>query len=101
MSPRFPRSLAITGREALAFAKQALLLRHDARAPVMPSGVRDGDDVVVLLHGVFATAGVTRPIRATLTRRPGIHAAAFSYAPGPGVEALSSRLHELLGALPE
>lgn len=99
MPPRFPRSLAIAGREALAFAKQALLLRYDT-SPVTPADARDGDDVVVLLHGVFATAGVTRPIRDALTRHPRVHAASFSYPPGPGVELLAARLAALVGGIP-
>ena len=98
--PWLRRSLAVAGREALAFAKQAWLLRHDAVAPVVPEGATDGDDVVVLLHGLFATAGVMRPIRAAITRHPGVHTAAFTYPPGPGIELLSARLGGILSALP-
>ncbi|MFO0758797.1 MAG: hypothetical protein U0359_20060 [Byssovorax sp.] len=92
--------LRIAGREAMAFARQALLLRHDTRAPVVPEAIADGDDVVVFLHGLFASAGVLRPMRRAVTRSPGVHAAALSYPPGPGVEELSRRLGELLASLP-
>jgi triacylglycerol lipase len=87
-------------REMAAFARQAWLLRHDIEAPVVPEGCVAGDDVVVFLHGLFATAGVLRPIRAAIARHPGVHAAALTYPPGPGVKLLASRLHELLQGLP-
>jgi len=106
-------SIATAAREAAAFARQGWLLRHDAREPVLPSGVDHGDDVVVLLHGLFATAGVLRPLRASLARsradaeRPGpakvhprVHTATFPYFPGPGIEELASRLATVLRAIP-
>lgn len=103
-----PHAIAVAGREAVAFARQALLLRHDVAEPVLPEGARDGDDVVVLLHGLFATAGVLRPMRAAIARQargagaggPAILTAAVSYPLGPGVEALTGRLAATLGALP-
>src|SRR6187551_1694433 len=111
MHPRL-RSLSIAGREALAFARQAWLLPHDTTAPVVPDKVLERDHVVVFLHGLFASAGVLRPLRAAVTGggkgpRNGaaeegarVHAAAFSYAPGPGIEELASRLAEITAALP-
>ena len=101
-------AIAVAGREAVAFARQALLLRHDVAEPVLPEGARDGDDVVVLLHGLFATAGVLRPMRAAIARQargagasgPAILTAAVSYPPGPGIEALSGRLAAAVEALP-
>ena len=97
---RPPGSLAAASREVLAFARQALLLRHDTAAPVTPADVAPGDDVVVFLHGLFASAGVLRPMRAQIMRHLGMHAAALSYAPGPGVDAIASRLALLLHDLP-
>jgi triacylglycerol lipase len=87
-------------REALAFARQGLLLRHDTEDPVIPEGVEDGDDVVVFLHGLFATAGVLRPFRAAIARQPSIHTAALTYFPGPGVEVIAGKLGELCAAIP-
>lgn len=117
-------SIATTGREVAALARQAVLLRHDTAEPVIPADARDGDDVVILMHGLFASAGVLRPLRAAIERhaagkhgraatvraapvgspapppaRP-IHTATLSYAPGPGVEALSERLARVVAALP-
>lgn len=118
-------AFAATGREVASFARQAVLLPYDTLAPVVPAGARDGDDVVIILHGLFASAGVLRPLRTAIERhasasraprgsrspgRPGsaraelpawsVHTATMSYAPGPGVEALSERLAALVSALP-
>lgn len=98
---RIPPTLATAGRELFAFARQAALLRHDARAFVIPTGCRDGDDVVVFLHGLFATAGVLRPIRSAIGRHPGVHTAALSYPPGPGLRPLADRLGHVLAQLPQ
>ncbi|WP_437289932.1 esterase/lipase family protein [Sorangium sp. So ce406] len=116
-------AFASTGREVASFARQAVLLPYDTLAPVVPAGARDGDDVVIILHGLFASAGVLRPLRTAIERhasvsrasrspgRPGssraeppawsVHTATMSYAPGPGVEALSARLATLVSTLPD
>lgn len=108
-------SVVAAGREMAAFARQAVLLPHDVSAPVIPAEARDGDDVVILLHGLFASAGVLRPLRATIAqhatrdgaRRRGpsepprqVHTATMSYPPGPGVELLAERLSSVAAALP-
>ncbi len=98
--PGFALPFLVAGREAMAFARQAWLLRHDLLAPVVPANVGQDDDVVVFLHGLFASAGVLRPMRAQIMRHVGMHAAALSYAPGPGVDAIASRLAVLLQDLP-
>lgn len=97
---RLPQGLATAAREMAAFARQAWLLPYDVRAPVLPDACGAGDDVVVLLHGLFASAGVLRPMRAAITKHPGLHTAALSYPPGPGVEELSARLGKLVAKLP-
>lgn len=102
--PRYARALAlagIAGREAAALARQAWFLRHDTLDPVLPEAVRDGDDVVVFLHGLFATAGVLRPLRVAIERERGLRSAAVSYPAGPGVAAIATRLEAALSALPE
>jgi pimeloyl-ACP methyl ester carboxylesterase len=92
--------LTVTTREIAAFARQAWLLRHDVSAPVLPANARDGDHVVVCLHGLFATAGVLRPLRGRLERHAGVHTATLTYPVGPGVRTLARRLGELLAELP-
>ncbi|MEZ4297855.1 MAG: alpha/beta hydrolase family protein [Polyangiaceae bacterium] len=86
--------------EALSYARQATLLHLDVDRPVVPEGVGEGEDVVVLLHGLFATAGVLRPLRQAVARMARVHTATFTYAPGPDVGALCDRLAGLVGELP-
>ncbi len=93
-------AFAIAAREALAFARQGLLLRHDTAEPVLPQGITADDDVVVFLHGLFATAGVLRPLRAAIGRN-GFHTAALTYFPGPGVAAIAERLRALVAPVPQ
>src|SRR5258706_10075067 len=86
-------------QEALAFARQATLLHRDVLAVYPPHAV-PGDDVVVLLHGLFATAGVLRPLRRRIELEADAHTASFSYAPGLGVESVADSLAELVARLP-
>jgi triacylglycerol lipase len=94
------RSLRTSALEASAFARQAYLLPRDVARPVVPRDVADGDDVVVFLHGLFASAGVLQPMRAHVGRHRRIHTAATSYPPGPGVAFIATRLASLLDVLP-
>lgn len=93
------RSLRVAAREAMAFARQATLLHRDLAAEY-PVEARSGADVVVLLHGLFATAGVLRPLRAHVERAAAARTASFTYAPGAGVESLADRLADLVAELP-
>jgi pimeloyl-ACP methyl ester carboxylesterase len=93
------RALRMAGREAVAFARQAVLLHRDVTTSY-PARAAEGEDVVVLLHGLFATAGVLRPLKARLERDASAHTASFSYVPGPGVERIALRLGALVRALP-
>ena len=83
-------------KEFMAFAKQAALFPRDITAPVIPVEARDGDDVVILLHGLFSSAGALRPLRSAIASyaaqvrgaeaQRAVHTAVLSYAPGFGVE---------------
>jgi triacylglycerol lipase len=94
------------GGEALAIARQAWLLSRDLqpshregeKARAVPS-VPPSQETVVLIHGLFATAGVLRPLRHAVERR-GHATTTLTYAPGPGVAELSSRLASLVSSLP-
>lgn len=85
--------------EALAFARQATLLHRDVAA-TYPRLCEPGDDVVVFLHGLFATAGVLRPMREAVEQGTGAHTASFTYAPHLGVAAVADSLGELVDRLP-
>jgi triacylglycerol lipase len=93
-------TLKAAGLEAVAFARQAVLMHRDVAA-VYPARAEPGEDVVVLLHGLFATAGVLRPIRQHVEQHALAHTASFTYAPGPGVDAVAQSLGQLVKRLPE
>ena len=90
------RSLAALGREALALARQARLLRHDI-ATIVPPGAQP--DVAVLVHGFLATAGVLRPLAEMLEREAGVAIASFTHTPGTSVTTLAERLRALVQQL--
>jgi Palmitoyl protein thioesterase len=91
--------LRAAGREALAFARQATLLHRDVTL-TYPRLAEPGQDVVVLLHGLFATAGVLRPLRRAIEQEALAHTASLSYAPGRGVASIAETLAELIDRLP-
>ena len=79
-------------REALAFARQFTLLHRDLPS-VVPAGERE---LVVLVHGFLATAGVLRPLREHLEAQ-GHAVASFTHPPGIGVQELATRVGEFVG----
>jgi len=85
-------------REARAFIRLASLLPRDLDVCV-PGGVRDGEDVVVLVHGALATAGAWRPLRARLELL-GRHVATFTYGPSRGVKDIAEALAGVVRKLP-
>jgi triacylglycerol lipase len=93
------REWKVAGREALALARQATLLHRDL-VSVAPKGAQSGDDVVVMLHGLFATAGVLRPMRRAIEEGAPALTASLSYAPSTGVAGIALRLAELVSRLP-
>jgi triacylglycerol lipase len=98
-SYRTLRSLEAVGREAVALARQATLFHRDVTV-VIPSA-RSGDHVAVFVHGLFATAGVLRPLRAQIEAGTGALTSTFTYAPGPCVQSIAERLAEIVRGLPE
>ncbi len=73
--------------EAAAMLRQTSYILQDLRRPL--AGGREVR--VVLLHGLYAAAGVFRPLRERIERELGLGTASFSYAVGPGILALSGR----------
>jgi pimeloyl-ACP methyl ester carboxylesterase len=83
--------------EAMATVREAVLLPYDL-APVVPDA-KAGEDVVVLLHGFMATAGVFRPLKTRLERERGVHVASFTHAPGIGIRRIAAQLADLVRKL--
>jgi triacylglycerol lipase len=88
----------LLGDERLALLREATLVARDLTA-VVPQA-RAGDDVVVLVHGFLASAGVFRPLRVRLEREAGARVATFTHAPGVGIRRIARRLGELVDRLP-
>jgi hypothetical protein len=86
------------GLERLALLREMTLVHRDL-AEVVPQA-RPGDDVVVLVHGFLATAGVFRPLRARLERETGARVATFSHAPLVGIRRIARRLKEIVDRIP-
>lgn len=86
------------GTETVSSLREVVLMARDL-APVVPE-VRPGEDVVVLLHGFLATAGVFRPMKARLERELGARVASFTHAPGVGVKRIAKQLAKVVERFP-
>ncbi len=68
-------------------------------APILPES-KPGDDMVVLVHGFFASAGVFRPMRKRIEAETGAKIASFSHLPGVGVRRIALSLTKLVDQIP-
>lgn len=82
-------------REAAAMVRQAGYLSFDL-APQLRKG---SGPSVVLLHGLYASAGVFRPLRRRLEEELQASISTFSYPPGPGIVELAARLERQVSEL--
>ncbi len=85
--------------ETIATLREVVLSPLDLSFRI-PQGVREGDDVVVLVHGFMASAGVFRPMRKALEDEAGAKVASFTHAPGEGVARIARKLRTLVAQLP-
>src|ERR1700709_1626816 len=85
--------------ETVATLREVVLMARDIPAHV-PGNATHDDDVVVLIHGFFASAGVFRPMRSRLQKDTHAKVASFSHAPGMGIERIARRLARLVGRIP-
>jgi pimeloyl-ACP methyl ester carboxylesterase len=84
--------------ESIATLREVALSPLDL-APRVPRAA-PGDDVVILVHGFCATAGVFRPLRARLERETGARVATFTHAPGVRVRPIARDLARLVDRIP-
>ena len=88
-------------REVGALGRQSVLLGRNLR--VRGANVPDGDapvDVVVLVHGFLATAGVFGPLEQRLRQAGVEHLVSFTYHPFRSPVSLAEELRELCDRLP-
>jgi pimeloyl-ACP methyl ester carboxylesterase len=88
----------LLGTEALATLREVVLMPRDL-GPVLPR-CAPGDDVVVLVHGFMASAGVWRPMRARIEAETQAKVATFSHAPGASVKTIAKKLARLVDRIP-
>ena len=88
----------LIGTERIALLREMALMACDL-TPVVPDA-RAGDDVVVLVHGFFASAGVFRPMRSRLERETGARVATFTHAPGAGIGRIARQLQQVVERVP-
>jgi pimeloyl-ACP methyl ester carboxylesterase len=86
------------GAERVALLREVALVPRDLTEIVPVAGA--GDDVVVLVHGFLASAGVFRPLRARLERETDARVATFTHAPGVRIRTIAKRLARLVERLP-
>jgi triacylglycerol lipase len=92
------RGAADQAVQAISTLREVARVRADL-LPVLPRAIA-GDDVVVLVHGFLAIAGVFRPLRMRLERDAGARVATFSHAPGLGVKRIAQQLARLVDQIP-
>ncbi len=97
MRALFPRRGDLT--ETIATLREVVLSPLDLVACI-PEGLGHGDDVVVLIHGFMASAGVFRPMRKALETQARIKVATFTHAPGEGIQRIARNLGRLVERIP-
>jgi pimeloyl-ACP methyl ester carboxylesterase len=85
--------------ETVATLREVVLMARDI-TPVVPAQVAPHTDVVVLVHGFFASAGVFRPMRRHLVTDTGATVASFTHAPGAGIERIARSLARIVDRIP-
>jgi pimeloyl-ACP methyl ester carboxylesterase len=92
------QKLKVETKEAWSTLRQVSLMHRDL-SPVVPA--TDGqDNVVVFVHGFFASAGVFRPLRNKLAHELRAKSASFTYLPGFRIEAVARKLSRLIDDIP-
>jgi triacylglycerol lipase len=61
--------------------------------------VHEDRDVVMLVHGLFATAGVLRPLRRDIEERTGAYTTSFTHPPGPGIPSIADDIARAVRAI--
>lgn len=92
-------SLKAQVTETISTLREVVLMPRDVM-PMVPRHLAHEDDVVVLVHGFFASAGVWRPMKRALVERTGAKVASFTHAPGVGIDRIARSLARLIERVP-
>jgi triacylglycerol lipase len=85
--------------ETISTLREVVLMPRGL-APVVPRELDHEDDVIVFVHGFFASAGVFRPMTDALVAKTGAKVASFTHAPGVGIHRIARRLARLVEGVP-
>jgi pimeloyl-ACP methyl ester carboxylesterase len=85
--------------ETISTLREVVLMPRDL-GPVVPREVRCEDDLVVVVHGIFASAGVFRPMTQALVGQANTKVASFTHAPGTSIDRIARRLAQLVERVP-
>jgi triacylglycerol lipase len=94
-----PSTLRSRVTETVATLREVALMARDI-TPVVPVELDASDNVVVLIHGFFASAGVFRPMRSHLVNDTNAKVASFTHAPGAGIERIARSLARIVARIP-
>jgi len=86
------------GGETLATLREVWLMPRDIGTILPEAG--HGDDVVVLVHGFLASAGVFRPLRRRLEAETTAHVASFTHTPGARIHRIAQSLSRIIDRIP-
>jgi len=86
--------------ETIATLREVALMSFDL-APIVPRELSETDDVVVLVHGFFASAGVFRPMKQRVVLETGAKVASFTHAPGVSITRIAASLGRLIDRFPK
>ncbi|MDB4946534.1 MAG: putative secreted lipase [Labilithrix sp.] len=87
-------------QETVATLREVVLMPWDI-TPIVPVQVAPQADVIVLVHGFFASAGVFRPMSRRLVTDTGAQVASFTHAPGARLERIARSLAKLVDRIPQ
>lgn len=91
-------ALRALASESVALARQSLDMTGGLK-PDLPR-VPPCGQLVVVMHGLFATAGAMRVLRGRIEHGTGLATASFSYPPWWGVAELAAHLRDFLAPVP-
>lgn len=94
-----PATLRQHVTETFSTFREVVLMPRDI-ASFVPDDLDHEDDVVVMVHGFFASAGVWRPMKRALARGAGAEVAHFTHAPGVGIDRIARSLAKLVERIP-
>jgi pimeloyl-ACP methyl ester carboxylesterase len=97
--PDLGASLRAQVHETISTLREVVLMPRGL-TPVVPRELDQEDDLVVFVHGIFASAGVFGPMTRALADETGAKVASFTHAPGVGIRRIARKLGQIVESAP-